>query len=309
MFSKLLVINRFLTETQPKTQKINTSLIMTNFDRKYLEMLRKAKSISTQVYERKIGLTKSRYYRWVNNEVDLPMELVMGMKKILGMSNVELLDVMGPETEEGLTFLCSMVYSMFKGLPLNDYLWEIKKHQRVLNSEQPYDIIIEVYYMLQSLLTEAKLNNNLLIKLKKISDLDSYTLIDVIVIAIVMDVENGESIRDGRINTALLEKWIEANITNDSFSFRKVCFGSAIDLALRYFERNELEKGLSIINRMHQWLNKAKVLDNYSAYLLDNLILIFTNSPGAKNNFLESINKGHAFIPELEFQFWSEYFC
>ena len=59
----------------------------------------------------RLGYLASRYYRWVQYEIDLPFEMVVGIKKMLSISDTELLDMFAMSTDEQLHLLSVLIYS------------------------------------------------------------------------------------------------------------------------------------------------------------------------------------------------------
>lgn len=303
--SDFLSINRWLVENKSVCAVTNTSLVMTNFDRSYLEKIRKAKNISTKVYEIKIGLTKSRYYRWVNNDVDLPMELVVGIKKILGLSNYELINIMGPETEEGLNFLCGMVFSIINRLPVQKYKDELAKHDKGTSKDQPYDTMLILFNLLVNYCEYNYVNEQQLNTLKhSFNFLDSYTLMDVIIVLIILNIDSDANYAEEPLNSNLLEPWIYTNITNRLFSFRNISMGVGIDLSL-FFARNHLvSQAEDIIVNMQDVLSKSNMLDNYSSYLFASMNDVISGNFEGQDNAYKKMDNSRIFLPALEFKFW-----
>lgn len=307
MKKDLLVVNRWLVENKSISTAINTSLIMTNFDRRYLEKMRKAKNISTKVYEIKIGLTKSRYYRWVNNDVDLPMELIVGIKKILGLSNYELMNIMGPETEEGLNFLCGMIFSIINGLPIQKYKDELYKHVKVLTHEQPYDRILILFNLLIAQCGHKAFDKFELFKLINwVNSLESYTLMDAIIVITILSYYDFSNLKEQPLSPVLLETWIFKNIVNDLFSFRKISIGIGIDLSLFYIKNNLTSNAIELIKRMKEELKKNSMLDPYSHYILMSLNNIFLGNIESKKKIYQDLSKAKVFLPTLELKFWKD---
>lgn len=300
-----LSINRWLVENKSAYTVTNTSLVMTNFDRNYLEKMRKAKNISTKVYEIKIGLTKSRYYRWVNNDVDLPMELVLGIKKILGLSNYELLNIMGPETEEGLNLLCGMVFSIINGLPVQNYKDELAKHDKGTANESPYCTMSILFNLLVSYSDYNYINNQQLNTLRHSLNLvESYTLMDAIIVLIILSLDSGTSSEKESLSSNLLETWVYKNITNSLFGFRNISIGVGIDLSLLFAKHNLISHANSIIAQMEKRLSINNMLDDYSCYLFASLNDIICGDTAGRGDFYKRMNDSKIFLPALEFKFW-----
>lgn len=111
METRLLSVCRLISTINPDLKIPDTSVVAVNIDREKLEEIRKCKGLSVKSFERKIGLSRSRYYRWVQYEIDLPFELVVGIKKMLSISDTELLDMFAMSTDEQLHLLSVLIYS------------------------------------------------------------------------------------------------------------------------------------------------------------------------------------------------------
>ncbi|MFO1554163.1 helix-turn-helix transcriptional regulator [Lactiplantibacillus plantarum] len=300
-----LSINRWLVENKSTFVVANTSLVMTNFDRNYLEKMRKAKNISTKVYEMKIGLTKSRYYRWVNNDVDLPMELVVGIKKILGLSNYELINAMGPETEEGLNFFCGMVFSIINRLPLQKYKDELAKHDKGAAKDQPYDKISILLDLLSKYCEYKHVDEQQLNKLRQSFNLlSAYTLMDAIAVLVILNIDSGTDHTMEPLNSRLLETWVYKNITNSLFGLRNISIGVGIDLSLFFVRNHLISQAKDIIANMEEKLSKNNMLDGYSNYLFASMNDVIYGNFEEKDNAYKKMDNSKIFLPTLEFKFW-----
>lgn len=85
----LLGLSRVVLERCPTLEVPETSVMAVGIQREEVEKIRKAKGIKVQRFERTLNLSRSRYYRWLQYETDLPLEFVLGIKKIIGLTNSE----------------------------------------------------------------------------------------------------------------------------------------------------------------------------------------------------------------------------
>lgn len=108
----LLGLTRAVIEWCPSLTVPKSAVTAVGIDREQIEELRKAKGIKVQEFELLLNLSRSRYYRWLQYATDLPLEFIMGIKKILGLTNNELFGLMIPETEEFLAALLVAAYPL-----------------------------------------------------------------------------------------------------------------------------------------------------------------------------------------------------
>ncbi|MGM0238858.1 helix-turn-helix domain-containing protein [Enterococcus sp. AZ103] len=111
MPKNLLSVDRMIENRNPGLIEPQMSVIAVNINREELENIRKKKGIPVRVLEKKINLSKSRYYRWLQYQIDLPMEMTIGLKKVLNISNNELLSLFVSSTDEQLQLLTLILYT------------------------------------------------------------------------------------------------------------------------------------------------------------------------------------------------------
>lgn len=105
----LLGVRRLIRIVNPEREIPQTSVISVNINREEIEEIRKNKGIYIRTFEEKINLSKSRYYRWLKYDIDLPLEYVVSMTKILGISFIELEDLFVNTTDELLQILLLII--------------------------------------------------------------------------------------------------------------------------------------------------------------------------------------------------------
>ncbi|MBV7391109.1 helix-turn-helix transcriptional regulator [Enterococcus sp. ALS3] len=133
MQKDLLSINRMINKKNPGLKEPQMSVVAVNLRREELENIRKKKGIPVRVFEKKINLSKSRYYRWLQYQVDLPMEMIIGLKKVLNISDIELLQLVVSSTDEQLQLLTLLIYTS-----LSDEQAEFAQFIQIKNKLEKY---------------------------------------------------------------------------------------------------------------------------------------------------------------------------
>lgn len=106
----LLGVSRLISERHSSLTVPSTAVVAVGIDRAKIEKIRKAKGVKVQLFEEVLNLSRSRYYRWLQYSTDLPLEFIVGIKKLLGLSNSEFLRLFTSNTEDFLDTLLVAVY-------------------------------------------------------------------------------------------------------------------------------------------------------------------------------------------------------
>lgn len=302
----LLGLNRALVEEVSSIGMPKTSLVMSNFDRTAIESLRVQKNISVSMLEDKIGLTKSRYYRWVHNEVDLPMEVLIGIKKLLGMSDYEFMSLIGPETDEVISTLCLMEFSLFNDRNVEYFGNVLQKHRKNAKRGDPYLLLIDMYELLTSMQQDDVQIKKKVEKLQNFfPKIESYTLMDVIILSTLQLIITERSGITERIDDTLLKKWILKNVCCESAHFRRVAVGFAVDFSLRLHKSGKNSSSASFLLQVKNTMSEYQVLDDYSCFIIDKLVELIITSRLTKKQFMNGFDKIRVALPILEYNFWN----
>ncbi|MGM0181271.1 hypothetical protein IGK74_000157 [Enterococcus sp. AZ150] len=143
----LLGVKRLVNLLNPERIVPQTSVISVNIDREQIEEIRKTKGIYVRTFEKKINLSKSRYYRWLNYEIDLPMEYLVSITKLLGLSSIEFKDLFVNSTDELIQLLSLTIDVSFRTTELEKETFtticsELEKFRASKEDTQLYQLIL-----------------------------------------------------------------------------------------------------------------------------------------------------------------------
>jgi transcriptional regulator with XRE-family HTH domain len=93
---------------------VSTSLVSVSFNRNKLEKIRRSRNISVNSMAAKIGLSRSRYYRWLDSEIDLPYDLLIGIQKMLVLTDLEMHELFGQPGDEIIQKTTLLAYYALK---------------------------------------------------------------------------------------------------------------------------------------------------------------------------------------------------
>lgn len=168
----------------------STSVMSVVFDREALENVRKSRNISVSSLGKKIGLSRSRYYRFLTYEIDLPFDTLVSMQKLLVLTNSEFLNMFGTANDAyimkaaGLSYF-SLLRDKDRCLLIRD---SIQKHSQSSFKNDPYLVLIDfadlcvAYTSIESSPEIDRLINQIFDKLFVI---DNWTTIDILMIIAV----------------------------------------------------------------------------------------------------------------------------
>jgi len=124
---------------------VNTSLISVTLDHDKIEQIRQSRGISANGIANKIGLSRSRYYRWLNYEVDLPLDLLMGVQKLLGLTNIEMWALFSQPNDELIQITAMLAYYALIGSSDKCHIIgeSLLKHNKTTLKNDPYLLLID----------------------------------------------------------------------------------------------------------------------------------------------------------------------
>lgn len=119
-------------------------MVSVTFDRDKLEEIRRSRNISVNSMAKKIGLSRSRYYRWLDNEIDLPFDLLIGIQKLLGMTTLEMRQLFSQSDDELIQKTSLLAYySLALSQDVCNMLHDsLLKHQYSTMKNDPYLLLI-----------------------------------------------------------------------------------------------------------------------------------------------------------------------
>lgn len=243
-------MNPTLTEPQ-------NSVVAVNIDRESIEEIRKRKGISIRSLERKINLSKSRYYRWLRYQTDLPLEMVMGLKKVLNMSDRELLNLFVSSTDEQIQMLGLVIYTS-----MSHQEEEFKQFLNIRKSLEKFRNASEDNGVYKIILTYADLvvhccsGNDSTRESKKIeeyfSSIDYFTMFDILLYLATLRI----NLNFSRTNSALEKESIilgnsilKKFSSNQSNELKDILIGCVIDLSLCFVNTNNHEQAIKLLNK------------------------------------------------------------
>ncbi|MEX0381171.1 helix-turn-helix domain-containing protein [Leuconostoc sp. MS02] len=124
---------------------VNTSLVSVTMDRDKLEKIRQSRGISANGIANKIGLSRSRYYRWLNYEIDLPMDLLIGIQKLLGLTNAEMQKIFNQSNDELIQKTAMLAYYSLLVSYDNCHVLShsLLKHKMTTLKNDPYLLLVD----------------------------------------------------------------------------------------------------------------------------------------------------------------------
>lgn len=254
----LLSINRVINTMNPNLIEPQNSVIAVNINREAIESIRKQRKISTKVFERKINLSKSRYYRWLRYESDLPFELIMGIKKILNMSDRELLDIFITSTDEQIQLLVLTIYtSTMRTKKERKIFMNIRESLEKYRKSHDDNINYKVILAYSDLVVNCKENIN---TEKEIYFFESYfmsieyfTIFDILLYLALLNIISECSIKENILKKQImiLEKSIEKKcLSNKANEWTAILNGCVFDLARILASINEYDQALNFIEKI-----------------------------------------------------------
>ncbi|MBS1008889.1 helix-turn-helix domain-containing protein [Leuconostoc suionicum] len=168
-------------------KEVSTSLVSIAFDKEKLEEIRRSRNISVNSITKKIGISRSRYYRWLDNEIDLPYNLLIGIQKILVLTDLEMHELFSQPTDEIIqktSLLAFYSLNLCRNIcyELRDSL---QKHRNTTMKNDPYSLLIK-FSELCALYTDVQDISLYSDKFTDVMDIifirDEWTIVDIIML-------------------------------------------------------------------------------------------------------------------------------
>lgn len=302
----------------PELAEPQISVVAVNLNRGELEKVRKRKGISVKTLERKINLSKSRYYRWLQYQVDLPMELIIGLKKVLAVSDYELMDFFESSTDEQIQMLSLMVYtSMSDNEDDFSKFLELRKKLEKYRISNDDNIFYKLLLAYSDIVVKGYRQEDASCSLKKIEDyflaVDYFTLNDIILylaaVRIGQNFDQEPTILNrqlGIIASALLKK-----IAPDTLKgWREVIVACVIDLTLCLYDQGNRKEAIIFLRKGKKALINNGSIDEYQKFVLDYLNNFLLqgdrdNAPVLKD-FSDKLAASAWCLPKYENFFWQD---
>ncbi|MHC5268399.1 helix-turn-helix domain-containing protein [Enterococcus sp. LJL98] len=314
----MLSIERFLNCKNPQLLVPQTSTVSVSIDREQVEQIRKDKGITIRVLEKKINLSKSRYYRWLQYQVDLPMELIVSLKKILNLTDWEMMQLISVSTDEQIQILSLMIHLSKSSLAEEKNLFvelkkKLEKYRVSKVANIPYQLIL--YY------TDFCLADDKAQKLRHLSHLESYfsgndylTVFDIFLYLTLLNdmLENGMTQSILMSEVFFLEKELLRKLSvNRLGEWSPIFIGCVLDLAIIYNKKEQRELAFLLINQTIDRLEESNQLDTYNHELLHFMRDFFSQSreetvKKKKDCFKEKFRTSLWCMPESEIIFFNQ---
>ncbi|MEO1771812.1 helix-turn-helix domain-containing protein [Candidatus Enterococcus ferrettii] len=316
MKSNLLSICRLINMINPTLQEPQNSVVAVNIDRERLEEIRKRKGIPIRTLERKINLSKSRYYRWLRYQSDLPLELIIGLKKLLNMSDRELLNLFVNSTDEQIQMLSLVIYTSMSNEE-ND----LKHFVEIRSSLEKYRNSNEDNFAYKLILAYADLTLHCKAKrdpgnsLKKIEDyflsIDYFTMYDVLLYLATLRTKIDYSLAPTAMEkeSIILENSILKKLSSEQLKeWNEIIVGCVIDLSLCLVDMNSHAQAIQLLNKATVILDKKKTTSHQTKEVFDLLSYLFVNDNlTSKDEVIQKTKRDiqhlSFYLPENEYKF------
>ncbi|MHC5228629.1 helix-turn-helix domain-containing protein [Enterococcus sp. LJL99] len=280
----MLGIERYLNSKNPQLLIPQYSTLAVSIQREKMEKIRKEKGIPIRVLEKKINLSKSRYYRWLQYETDLPIELIVSLKKLLNLTDYEFLKLFSNSTDEQIQMLSLVIYlSQSKDIEENKVFFVLKEKLEKYRISQigniPYKLIL--YYSDLWLACYRNEETNSYIKQLEtyFLETDYFTLFDIFLYLAVLIIEIDFSIEATFLTKAtfFFEKELLRKLSEDNLGeWADILIGCILDLSFFYWKKEQKENAYILVKKATEILVLSKQLDRYNQALLTFVCDIFS---------------------------------
>lgn len=313
MRKKLLSIGRMIDIKNPQLIEPQISVLAVNLNREGLEEIRKKRGIPIRTLENKIGLSKSRYYRWLQYQIDLPLEIVIGLKKVLNMSDSELMNFFVSSTDEQIQLLTLVIYSSTMDTPENKARFlrlkdKLEKFRISSNENLSYKLILaytDIVAQVHPQIVEGSL--------EKIENyflgIDHLSLFDIFLYLATLQVKQEFSMYESFLEKeiVLLEKSILKKITEENLQeWRSILIGCVLDISTYYYQKGDYEAANMTINKVYTTLYESKTLSSYSKEIINFVSNVYhykNEDDEIYDEMKEKISGGLWCLPEYEIEF------
>lgn len=305
MPKQLLSINRMINKKNPGLKEPQMSVLAVNLRREELESIRKKKGIPVRVFEKKINLSKSRYYRWLQYQVDLPMEMLIGLKKVLNLSDIELMQLFVSSTDEQLQLLSLLLYTSLSSNQEEFATFvqiknKLEKYRKIGDDNVPYmlmltysDIVVNALQGEDDWFPLEKIDNYFL-------SIDFLSIFDTLLYLGTLKIKQKFELPTSSLEKEmmLLEhetlRKISCEYSDESIS---ILIGCVIDV-LVFYSVSQPENIKPLMTKLIEILAEKNRLDSYTEN-----ILVFLN------NVLSESNRDEALITTFKQKFEESRWC
>lgn len=277
MKSNLLSVGRYIEYKNPTLEIPVLSTSEVSIKREAFEDIRKNKGIPVRVLETEIGLSKSRYYRWLNYQVDLPLELVIELKKVFNIADMELMEMFGESTDEQLELL-SLIIHLSLSKQAQDFQLFLKVEERLFEhlslqrDSFSYRLIFTYGRIVIKCLDGGDPQKEIRLIEEYFSSVDYLTTFDVLLYLSVLFIKQIFSLVPSTLEkeVILLEKSILRKVLKArNKQTRDIYIGCLLDLACYYFDEGAREKGTALLGKARDIFMEKGVINRYDLALLE----------------------------------------
>ncbi|MBO0452063.1 helix-turn-helix domain-containing protein [Candidatus Enterococcus murrayae] len=317
MQSSLLSICRLINMMNPTLTEPQNSVVAVNIDREAMEEIRKRKGVPIRTLERRINLSKSRYYRWLRYQTDLPLELVMGLKKVLNMSDRELLNLFVSSTDEQIQMLGLVIYTSMSNqeTELKQFLNLRKSLGKFKNSSEDnnaYKLILTY----ADLVVHCRNGEPSMFELRRIGEyftsIDYFTLFDILLYLATLRISLNYSFSNAVmekesiiLENSLLKKFS----SNQSNEWKDILIGCVIDLSLCFVDMNNHEQAIKLLNKATVILKRQSGENRQTKEIFQFLAYLYvTKDISSEDTVIKKIkhnmSNSSSYLPRNEFDFF-----
>ncbi|MBU5362872.1 helix-turn-helix domain-containing protein [Enterococcus raffinosus] len=317
MKSSLLSICRLINTMNPTLTEPQSSVVAVNIDRESIEEIRKRKGVSIRTLERKINLSKSRYYRWLRYQTDLPLELVMGLKKVLNMSDRELLNLFVSSTDEQIQMLGLVIYTSMSNQEkdFKQFLSLRKSLEKYKNSSEDnsaYKLVLTY----ADLVAHCRSGNTSLVELKRIeayfASIDYFTMFDILLYLATLRISLNYSLVNSVMEkeSIILENSLLKKFSNNqSNEWKDILIGCVIDLSLCFVDMNNHEQAIKLLNKATTILKQQNAENQQTKEIFQLLAYLYvTKDISSEDTIINKIKSGmnhlSFYLPRNELDFF-----
>lgn len=303
-------MNPTLTEPQ-------SSVVAVNIDRESIEEIRKRKGISIRTLERKINLSKSRYYRWLRYQTDLPLELVMGLKKVLNMSDRELLNLFVSSTDEQIQMLGLVIYTSMSNQEQDfKQFLKIRKSLEKFKGASEDNIAYKLILTYADLVMQCRSRGDAVKELKSIEEyftsIDYFTMFDILLYLATLRMNLNYSFSNSVmekesiiLENSLLKKFA----SNQSNEWKDILIGCVIDLSLCFVDMNNHQQAIKLLNKATNILKQQNGDDQQTKEIFQFLAYLYVTKDISSEDVVINKIKGNMmnssiYLPRNEVDFF-----
>lgn len=317
MESSLLSICRLINTMNPTLTEPQSSVVAVNIDRESIEEIRKRKGISIRTLERKINLSKSRYYRWLRYQTDLPLELVMGLKKVLNMSDRELLNLFVSSTDEQIQMLGLVIYTSMSNQEQDfKQFLKIRKSLEKFKGASEDNIAYKLILTYADLVVQCRSRGDAVKELKSIEEyftsIDYFTMFDILLYLATLRMNLNYSFSNSVmekesiiLENSLLKKFA----SNQSNEWKDILIGCVIDLSLCFVDMNNHQQAIKLLNKATNILKQQNGDDQQTKEIFQFLAYLYVTKDISSEDVVINKIKGNMmnssiYLPRNEVDFF-----